>query len=147
AADEVCAGTVHLVPEPTPPPAPVDCCRSVGCGSDPAADERTMIVSAVAQLPAREGYAALTVPGIRSAAGVSRRRFDDHFEGVVDCFLAALELLVGDVNRKVQAAYRTAADWSTGIYRAVATTCTEIAADPLLVRLLFFELFVPGRET
>lgn len=119
----------------------------VRSGDPQLGDERTMILTAVADLAAAEGYAELTVPRIRAAAGISRRRFDEHFEGVTDCFLAALELLGGRVFAAAREACLSASTWPSGVDRAVATVCREIAADPLLVKLGFFELYVPGRET
>ena len=59
----------------------------------PLEDERALILAATAKLASKEGYATLTVPRVRAAAGISRRSFDTHFEGVADCFLATLETL------------------------------------------------------
>src|SRR5690349_23301030 len=42
----------------------------------------TLFRSATARLASKEGYATLTVPRVRAAAGVSRRSFDTYFEGV-----------------------------------------------------------------
>ena len=72
---------------PRPPVAPATHDRG-------ARDEdRARILDAVAWLAAEEGYRQLTVPRIRAAAGVSRKRFDEHFEDVQGCFIAALEHL------------------------------------------------------
>ena len=56
-------------------------------------DDRARILDAVARLAAREGYWQLTVPRIRAEAGVSRKRFDQHFEDVQGAFIEALERL------------------------------------------------------
>jgi AcrR family transcriptional regulator len=109
-------------------------------------DDRETILSVVARLAGTEGYDALTVPRIRSEAGLSRQRFDRHFESVQDCFLAALELRAGHVFAAARAAHRGAATWPSGVCRAVQAVCGEIAADPVLARLVFFELPAPGRE-
>lgn len=108
--------------------------------------DRETILSVVARLAATEGYEALTVQRIRSEAGISRQRFDRHFGSVQDCFLAALELRAGHVFAAARAAYRGAPAWPSGVCRAVDAICGEIAADPVLARLLFFEFLEPGRE-
>jgi AcrR family transcriptional regulator len=109
-------------------------------------DERVLILSAAAGLAASEGYANLTVPRIRLAAGVSRGAFDAHFESVEDCFLASLELLFGEVLAKARTAYLSADCWSVGIHRALAAACDEIAHDTVLARLAFVEIFAPGSD-
>jgi AcrR family transcriptional regulator len=109
-----------------------------------ADDDRERILIAAAKLSGSDGYGELTVPRIRVAAGVSRRSFNSHFEGVEDCFIAALE-------RKISSAFESAADarqagksWAGGVYRAIATLCVKIARDPLLAKLAFSEIFAPG---
>ena len=112
--------------------------------STKADDDRMRILVAAAKLAGSDGYAELTVPRIRVAAGVSRRSFNSYFEGVEDCFIAALE-------RKIAVAFDCAADareagssWAGGVYRAIATLCVKIARDPLLAKLAFSEIFAPG---
>ena len=146
-AKEVSPGSPQSVPELSAPPLTNGNHPKVRSGDLRLGDERLMILTAVAELAAAEGYAELTVPRIRAAAGISRRRFDEHFEGVTDCFLAALEMLVEPVRAEALNAYPGAGAWPNGVVRAVETVCREIAADPLLVRLAFFELYAPGRET
>jgi AcrR family transcriptional regulator len=107
-------------------------------------DERALILTATTRLAADEGYRQLSVPGIRTAAGVSRKSVDTHFEDVTDCFLAALELLI---RRAVAYAVRqgaTADSWPAGLHRALVAFCTYIARDPAFARLGFVEVFAPG---
>jgi AcrR family transcriptional regulator len=109
-------------------------------------DERCLLLSATAKLAAREGYEALTVPRIRETAGLSRRSFDTHFDGVADCFLATLELYVGRALAAARVAFLSAETWPAGVHRALTALCTQIAADPTLVRLAFFEFFAGGPQ-
>jgi AcrR family transcriptional regulator len=113
-------------------------------GQPAPGDERMMIAAAAARLAAEEGYAALTVPRIRGVTGISRRRFEEHFDGVTDCFIAAVETLVGRVLAKAREAYLRADTWPSGIHHALATVCQGIAADPILVKLVFLELYAPA---
>jgi AcrR family transcriptional regulator len=107
-------------------------------------DERAIILTATTRLAADEGYRQLSVPGIRAAAGVSRRSVDTYFDDVTDCFLAALELLI---RRAVAYAVRegaTADTWPAGLHRAMVAFCTYLARDATFARLGFVEVFAPG---
>lgn len=112
----------------------------------PLGDERAMILAATARLASKEGYATLTVPRVRAAAGVSRRSFDTHFDGVPDCFLATLENLTGRTMAAAEPFYRTADDWASGVHRMIASLCQHLAGDPVFANLAFLEVFSPGPE-
>jgi AcrR family transcriptional regulator len=107
-------------------------------------DERSLVLSAAAKLAAREGYEALTVPRIRAAAGVSRKAFDAHFDGVDSCFLDAVELLG---TRAVEDAVEQGSageSWAVQVHRSVAALCRAIARDPVLAKLAFIEILALG---
>jgi AcrR family transcriptional regulator len=109
-------------------------------------DERALILAATAKLASKEGYATLTVPRVRAAAGVSRRSFDTHFEGVADCFLATLETLSDRTLAAAAPFYLTADDWASGTHRMIAGLCWHLARDPAFAGLAFLEVFSPGPE-
>ncbi len=112
----------------------------------PLEDERALILAATARLASKEGYATLTVPRIRAAAGVSRRSFDTHFEGVAACFQATLETLSGCTLAAAAPFYLTADDWASGVHRMIAGLCQRLARDPTFASLAFLEVFSPGPE-
>ena len=112
----------------------------------PLEDERALILAATAKLASKEGYATLTVPRVRAAAGVSRRSFDTHFEGVADCFLATLETLSDRTLAAAAPFYLTADDWASGVHRMIADLCRRLARDPTFAGLAFLEVFSPGPE-
>ncbi|HWA54899.1 MAG TPA: TetR/AcrR family transcriptional regulator [Solirubrobacterales bacterium] len=109
----------------------------------PLEDERELILAATAKLASEEGYATLTVPRVRAAAGVSRRSFDTHFEGVTDCFLATLETLSDRTLAAAAPVYLSAGDWASGVHRMVAGLCSCLARDPTFASLAFLEAFSP----
>lgn len=109
-------------------------------------DERALILAATARLASKEGYATLTVPRVRAAAGVSRRSFDAHFEGVSDCFLATLETFSGRTLDTAAPLYFAADDWAVGVNRMVLSLCQHLASDPTFASLAFLEVFSPGPE-
>jgi AcrR family transcriptional regulator len=109
-------------------------------------DERAMILSATARLASKEGYATLTVPRVRAAAGVSGGSFHAHFDGVADCFLATLEMLIDRTLAAAEPFYLTAEDWASGVHRMVARLCRHLAGDPDFANLAFRDVFSPGPE-
>lgn len=124
----------------TPPPLPS------AAAEMPLVNERALILAATARLANEGGYAALTVPRVRATAGVSRRSFDTHFEGVADCFLATLEMLGGRTLAAAAPLYLTADDWASGVHRMIASLCRYLACDPTFTSLAFPEVFSPGLE-
>ncbi len=112
----------------------------------PLVNERALILAATARLANEGGYAALTVPRVRATAGVSKRSFDAHFEGVADCFLATLEMLAGRTLAAAAPFYLTADDWASGVHRMIASLCRYLACDPTFTSLAFAEVFSPGLE-
>lgn len=107
-------------------------------------DDRTLILAAVAKLAMSDGYESLTVPRIHTAAGVGRRSFKSHFSDVEACFLAALELRAGEAIAQAAKAQVTGRSWEGGVYQVIASLCAQIAQDPLLARLCFFDILAPG---
>ncbi len=112
----------------------------------PLEDERALILAATAKLASREGYATLTVPRVRAAAGISKRSFDAHFEGVADCFMATLETLSDRTLAAAAPSYLTADDWASGTHRMIAGLCRRLARDPTFAGLAFLEVFSPDPE-
>jgi AcrR family transcriptional regulator len=109
-------------------------------------DERELILAAVAKLTASGGYGALSPPRIRAAAGVSRRAFDAHFEGLESCFLATVEQLSTDVIADAEQEGAAARTWPAGLHRAMEALCERIGRDRVLSRLAFTESIPPGSD-
>lgn len=115
-------------------------------GELPPGDERALILTATAKLASRDGYAMLTVPRVRAVAGVSKRSFDTHFDGVSDCYVAMLKMLSGRTLATAESSYLTADDWASGVHRMTVTLCRHLARDPSFARLAFLEAFSPDPE-
>lgn len=114
---------------------------------DPAVlldDERRMILRVAGTMAAEQGYGSLTVSRIRAAAGISRRRFDAHFDDTEDCFLAAVELIAGRSMAASRHAFLQADTWPRAVQCALDTLCARVADDPILVGLCFLEVDAAG---
>ena len=95
-----------------------------------AGGDRSLVLKAVATLSAKTGYAGLTAPRIRAAAGVSRRKFNGYFDGVEDCYLAALDLKAAEALAHAARAQAAARSPAGAVYRAIAALC-EYARRPI----------------
>jgi AcrR family transcriptional regulator len=125
--------------EPLPPSS-----RHADAGPLSSTGDRALILSAVADLAARRGYAKLTAARVRSAASVSRRKFDAHFDDLEDCYLAALEQHAGEALAQATRAQAAASSWSGGVYRAIAALDEHIAGDAFLAKACLSDDFPPG---
>jgi AcrR family transcriptional regulator len=112
----------------------------------PSTGDRALILKAVVDLGAAHGYAKLTAPRVRATAGVSRTKFETHFEGLEDCYLAALEQRAGAALSQASRAQMAARSWPGGVYRAIAALCAHIAEDPFLARVCLTDDFPPGQN-
>lgn len=106
--------------------------------------DRALILAAAAKLAATKGYAQLSIARIRAAAGISRRSFDAHFEGVEDCFLTAVDQRAETAIRRVASTCAAHASPEQGIPRALEGLCMEAASDPILAKACFGELAAAG---
>jgi AcrR family transcriptional regulator len=110
--------------------------------------QRERIVRAVAQVATERGYAALSIPAISNAAGVSNQTFYEHFRSKQDAFLAAFDALSKRAFQAVLAAFQGAQsgadDWPEAISAGMRGLLDYIATDRLFARLAFFELPTAG---
>jgi AcrR family transcriptional regulator len=86
-----CFQTMPTNRKPPSAPAKLPRCHHPLTQAAVAGSQRARVLDAVAQVVADQGYGAATVADVIVLAGVSRRRFYEHFAGLEDCFLAAYE--------------------------------------------------------
>ncbi len=110
----------------------------------PRTGDRALILTSLTSLTASKGYGDLTVERIRRGAGVSRAVFKSYFEGVEDCYVAALEQRAGEAFAQAARAQTAGRTWSGGLYRAMSALCDQIAADPLLLSVCLADDFKLG---
>ncbi len=113
-------------------------------GTAPPNSDRALILSAIAKLAAADGYANLTIPRIRRAAGVSRKAYDEHFGGIDDCFTAAFNHRGEEILARAALAQVSSNTWSGGLYQAIVTLCDGIATDSFLAYACCEGDFGPG---
>ncbi len=106
--------------------------------------DRALILASIAELTAANGYSSLTASDIRRGAGVSRAFFKSQFEGVEDCFVAAMEQRAGETFAQAARAQTAGRAWPGGLYRAISAICDQIASDPLLASVCLIDNFTLG---
>ncbi len=118
----------------------------VGGSAWPPTGDRPLILSAIARLVVANGYASLTVPRIRTAAGVSRRTFAAYFDSVEACYVAAFEARAAEALAQAARAQAAASSWTGGVYRAIAALCEFIAGDAFLAGVCLADELPPESE-
>jgi AcrR family transcriptional regulator len=109
------------------------------------ADASRRAVMAAARLAAADGLAGLTSAKIRKDAGLSRREFEQHFTGVEDCFLDAVESVAAMAASVAESAGAGALSWERRIFKWMSALCALAAGDRDLSRLVLLDVVAPGR--
>ena len=115
-----------------------------GAGASGERDEHRLILRATAKLAAREGYARVSTGRIAHEAGVPESLLSELYGSGAECFLAALELLTAEALAAALRGAQGAADWPSGVRRAIATLMRHIAHDGVFARVAFLEVLAVG---
>jgi AcrR family transcriptional regulator len=102
------------------------------------------MLDAVVDVVSFQGYAAMSVEEIVSAAGVSRRTFYDHFSDKEDAFLQAFDQVTGELLRRVNAAYETSATFSEAVVACLRELLEFVAAEPRFADMCIVEVLAAG---
>jgi AcrR family transcriptional regulator len=137
------AGHEHPPASPSPPTtlavAPREAQRTPGTG-----DPRRRILDATIQTVARRGYDRTTVSRILGEAGMPEAVFSEHFEHKHDCFMQAIDELVGRVERKAHEQFQRPVPWAERVRTAIGMLLEALAADPDAARVAFVEMLAAG---
>jgi AcrR family transcriptional regulator len=106
--------------------------------------QRERILRAAAQIVVERGYAALSIPTISAAAGVSNATFYSNFSSKRDAFLAAFEEIAAEVLHASGEAFRAAGDRPEAVGEGVRALLEFFAGRELFARLAFFDLPTAG---
>jgi AcrR family transcriptional regulator len=107
-------------------------------------NQRDRLLSAVAEVVHRQGYAEMTVEDIIGEAGVSRRTFYDHFKSKDRVFLAAYDAIVEELTAAAEAAFAEG-DGMVSRSRAVLTALVGFfVANPAYASVCVVEVLAAG---
>jgi AcrR family transcriptional regulator len=109
------------------------------------ADAGRRAITTTARLAATDGLAGLSCAKIRKDAGLSRREFEQHFTGVEDCFLDAVESVAQTAASVAEASAEGVQSWERRTFKTVGALCSLAAGDRGLSRLVLLDVTAPGR--
>lgn len=120
--------------------------RNLGVSPEVVADAGRRAITTAARLAAANGLAGLTSAKIRKDAGLSRREFEQHFTGVEDCFLDAVESVARTAANVAGSSADGVQGWERRTFKTVGSLCSLAAGDPQLSRLVLLDVTAPGRS-
>jgi len=111
-----------------------------------AESQRGRILAAMVEVVAERGYAETRVVDVIGSAGVSRKTFYELFDSKEECFLAAYDLLLGQLLDDAEAGFgRTAgAPWPERVEAGLRALLEHLAAHPDEARFAVVEVFAAG---
>jgi AcrR family transcriptional regulator len=107
-------------------------------------NQRERLIAGLAEAVAENGYAATTIAHITTHAAVSRRTFYEHFQSKDECFLAAYDVVIAELQGRLAAGYESAEEWPQKIRGGIAALLEFLASEPNLARLAIVEATVAG---
>jgi AcrR family transcriptional regulator len=107
---------------------------------------RARICQAMAEVVAKQGYAAVTVSDVVRAAHVSRRTFYEHFQDKEDCFVETYRTGCENGIAQIDAALRALEDpdWRTRLWVSIETYVSILAAEPHFAKVLLIDVLGAG---
>jgi AcrR family transcriptional regulator len=106
--------------------------------------QRERLLDALANLSARKGYQAVTIPEIVAEARVSVQTFYEHFDGREDMLAVAYEIGRRKLMAMVERAYRTQDDWTARVRAALSALISFLASEPSFAHLALVDVPAAG---
>jgi AcrR family transcriptional regulator len=107
-------------------------------------NQRERLIAGIAEAIAENGYSGTTIAHITRAAAVSRRTFYEHFASKDECFVAAYDTVMKELQERVSTAFEEAEEWPQAIRAGIEAMLEFLAAEPNLARLCMVEALVAG---
>jgi AcrR family transcriptional regulator len=107
-------------------------------------NQRERLIAGIAEAIAENGYSGTTIAHITRAAAVSRRTFYEHFASKDECFVAAYDTVMKELQERVTDAFEQTDDWPQAIKAGISAMLEFLASEPNLARLCMVEALVAG---
>lgn len=98
--------------------------------------QRQRIIEAMVTSCAEKTYAATTIADLVSRASISRTTFYKRFAGKKECFDAAIDWCIEELERAAASAYSSSDSPPVAVRKAVAATLGLMAANPALAQFV-----------
>lgn len=109
-----------------------------------ARNQRERLIAGLAEAVAENGYAGTTIAHITRHAAVSRRTFYEHFNSKDECFTAAYDMVMTELNQRVGEAFEQEEEWPQAVRAGLAAMLEFLTSEPHLARLSMVEALVAG---
>ncbi len=106
--------------------------------------QRERLLAAVIRVTAAKGYQASSVADILNKAGVGRETFYQHFKNKENCFMAANDALIADLEARATAAYAQPGSWPERVRQGLAATLQWFADNAQVARVMMIETGTVG---
>lgn len=106
--------------------------------------QRERLLAAVIRVTATKGYQASSVADILNKAGVGRETFYQHFKNKENCFMAANDALIADLEARATAAYAPPGSWPERVRRGLAEMLQWFADNAQVARVMMIETGTVG---
>ena len=107
-------------------------------------NQRERLIAGLAEAIAENGYSGTTIAHITRHAAVSRRTFYEHFSSKDECFVAAYDTVMEQLQERVSAGFDSTDDWPHAVRAGISAMLEFLAAEPHLARLCMVEALVAG---
>jgi AcrR family transcriptional regulator len=109
-----------------------------------ARNQHERLIAGLAEAVAENGYAGTTIAHITRHAAVSRRTFYEHFNSKDECFIAAYDTVMTELNRRIGEAFDQEEEWPQAVRAGLAAMLEFLVSEPHLARLSMVEALVAG---
>jgi AcrR family transcriptional regulator len=110
----------------------------------PRPGPRRRLLDAMIDTVALRGYDRTTVSRVLSSAGLEEAVFSEHFRDKHDCFLQAVDELIGRAERSALECFRQSAPWAERVQMALKSLLGALARHPDGARVVLVEMLGAG---
>jgi AcrR family transcriptional regulator len=107
-------------------------------------DPRRRLFGAMIETVASRGYDRTTVSRVLSSADVQEAVFSEHFRDKHDCFMQAIDELIGRAEGSAIEQFGRSAPWPERVSRSLESLLTGLARDPDAAGVVFVEMLGAG---
>jgi AcrR family transcriptional regulator len=112
----------------------------------PRPDPRKRLLHAMIATVAARGYDRTTVSRVLLSADLQEAVFSEHFRDKYDCFMQAVDDLIGRAERSALEQFQGTTPWYERLQIALESLLRALADDPDSARVLIVEMLAAGPE-
>jgi AcrR family transcriptional regulator len=123
---------------------PTSPAAAAAVASAPRPDPRRRLLEAMIETVASRGYDRTTVSRVLSSADVQEAVFSEHFRDKHDCFMHAIDELIGRAERSAVEQFGQSSPWPERVSLALESLLKALARHPDAADVVFVEMLSAG---